>query len=202
MHPPPPAPAHPAGPDRTGLEGGWPKAGPEARPDPWPDTWTATWPDAPAPRTELVWRARVRIAARQDLGAGPAGRRFLVPILGGVVEGRVPADCLAPGTAQPARWRAQVLPGGADRQLLRPDGIKALDALYELQTEDGCVLTVRNRVLIDEAAQPERYVFSQLRVQAPEGPYAWLNRRVFVGTLESLPPEAQAVCIRVWQLRG
>lgn len=159
-----------------------------------PDLQPGPQPDALAPpRTVLVWQALVQTGARQDLGCHAAGPRYLIPILGGSFQG------WRPGAAQPD-FGGRVLPGGADRQWLRPDGIKELDALYEMQTDDGAVLTVRNRVWIDEAAQPGRYVFSHVRVSAPEGPHAWLNRRVFVGTLTPLAPAAQAVCIRVWQL--
>ncbi|WP_256861404.1 DUF3237 domain-containing protein [Hydrogenophaga sp. H7] len=98
------------------------------------------------------------------------------------------------------RLRGTVLPGGADRQLLRADGVKELDALYELQTDDGAVITVRNRVLIDESATPGRYARSVLQLSAPAGPHDWLNRRVFVGTLHSLRPARAAVCIRVYEL--
>ena len=90
--------------------------------------------------------------------------------------------------------------GGADRQTLRPDGIKELDALYEMRTHDGAVITVHNQVLIDESVQPERYARSCIRVTAPQGPHAWLNRRLFVGTLQPLRPERQAVLIRGYML--
>jgi hypothetical protein len=142
------------------------------------------------PASVLVWQAWVRVGPRQSLGNSPAGERFMIPILGGEFQGGQSDKAL----------HGQVLAGGADRQLLRPDGIKELDALYEMQTHDGAVLTIHNQVLIDESAQPQRYVFSQVRITAPVGPYDWLNRRVFVGTLHPLPPEAQAVLIRVWQL--
>jgi len=115
----------------------------------------------------------------------------MIPILGGRFEGQVEGVPL----------QGHVLAGGADRQLLRPDGIKELDALYEMQTHDGAVLTIHNRVLIDDAAQPQRYVMSHVRVTAPQGPYEVLNRRVFVGTLHPLPAEQHAVLIRVWQLK-
>ena len=106
------------------------------------------------------------------------------------------------GTVKSHVLRGRVLPGGADRQLLRPDGIKELDALYEMQHEDGTVLTVHNRVTIDDApTEGPRYAFSHVKITAPEGPHAWLNRRVFVGTLHGLLPERQAVLIRVWLLR-
>ncbi|MEY4732942.1 MAG: hypothetical protein RLZZ464_1008 [Pseudomonadota bacterium] len=144
-----------------------------------------------APLSVLAWEAVVQVSPRQDLGMSPAGERFIIPIVGGQFAGDIDGHVL----------RGRVLPGGADRQLLRPDGIKELDALYEMQHDDGTVLTIHNRVTIDAAADGSRYAFSHVKVTAPEGPHAWLNRRVFVGTLHGLPPEQQAVLIRVWMLR-
>ncbi len=138
------------------------------------------------PATEFVYEAVVEVAPRQDMGRSPLGERFIVPITGGRFEG--------------PRLRGRVLPGGADRQLLRADAVKLLDALYEMQTDDGVLLTVHNQVLIDDPPAGPRYAFSHVRVTAPEGPYAWLNRRVFVGTLQALMPQLPAVRIRVYQL--
>ena len=138
------------------------------------------------PAYKLAYEAVVDIGERQDLGASPLGERFMVPILGGHFEGE--------------RLRGQVLPGGADRQWLRPDGVKELDALYEMQTDDGCIITVRNRVLIDEHAPGGRYARSVVRLQANHPRYDWLGRRVFVGTLETLRPERAAVKIRVFEV--
>ncbi len=144
-----------------------------------------------APLSVLAWEAVVQVSPRQDLGMSPAGERFIIPIVGGQFAGDIDGHVL----------RGHVLPGGADRQLLRPDGIKELDALYEMQHDDGTVLTIHNSVTIDANADGSRYAFSHVKVTAPEGPHAWLNRRVFVGTLHGLPPEQQAVLIRVWLLR-
>ncbi len=146
---------------------------------------------AVAPQARLLLEAAVTVAPRQDLGHAPTGERFIIPITGGCFWGGAGFEGLS----------GQVLPGGADRQLLRPDGIKELDALYEMQHDDGTVLTIHNRVTIDAPADGSRYAFSHVKVTAPEGPHAWLNRRVFVGTLHGLPPEQQAVLIRVWLLR-
>jgi hypothetical protein len=146
-----------------------------------------TTPPRPAPPVaEFAYEAIVEIAPRQSLGASALGERFIVPILGGTFEG--------------PRLRGRVLAGGADRQWLRPDGIKELDALYEMQTDDGAVITVHNRVLIDDRAQPERYLRSVVQLRAPDGPHEWLNRRVFVGTLQGLMPEREAVRITVYVL--
>jgi hypothetical protein len=37
-------------------------------------------------------------------------------------------------------------------------------------------------------------------VTAPEGPWAWLNRRKLVGTLQVLRPQAEAVLVRVFEV--
>ena len=84
-----------------------------------------------APSSVLAWQAVVQVSPRQDLGMSPAGERFIIPIVGGQFAGDIDGHVL----------RGRVLPGGADRQLLRPDGIKELDALYEMQHDDGTVLT-------------------------------------------------------------
>lgn len=138
----------------------------------------------------LVWHAVVDVGERQSWGRGPRGERWSVPILGGQFWGGEGFEAL----------HGEVCAGGADRQTWRPDGIKELDALYEMRTHDGTVITVHNQVLIDESVQPERYARSCIRVTAPEGPYAWLNRRVFVGTLQSLRPERQAVSVCAYML--
>jgi hypothetical protein len=145
-----------------------------------------------APSTTLAWEALVAIGPRQALGRSPLGERFIIPILGGEFKGAVNSDVL----------QGKVLPGGADRQLWRSDGARELDALYEMQLDDGAVLTIRNRVLIDDPAGGERYAFSHVQVTAPEGPHGWLNRRVFVGTLHPQLPETASVLIRVWMVRG
>ena len=48
----------------------------------------------------------------------------------------------------------------------------------------------------DPNQQPGRYAMSCIRLTAPDGPHAWMNRRIFVGTLQPLRPEREAVLIR------
>ena len=135
------------------------------------------------PQTQFVYEAIVEIAQGLDLGVGPLGQRAMVPITGGTFEG--------------PNIRGTVLPGGADRQLVRADGVRMLDALYELQTHDDAIITVRNQVLI---SPPERGVrpFSSLQITAPES-YGWLNGSIHVGTLDPVPGRP-AVLIRVFRI--
>ncbi|WP_374669445.1 DUF3237 domain-containing protein [Ramlibacter sp.] len=144
----------------------------------------------PLPRiaARLAWTAAVDVAPRESIGPSALGERFIVPITGGVFWGGPGFEAL----------RGHVRAGGADRQLLRADGVKELRAEYEMQTDDGAVITVDNRVIVDESVQPDRYALSHLFVTAPAGPHAWLNRRLFVGTLQSLRPGRQAVLVRGW----
>ena len=63
-----------------------------------------------------------------------------------------------------------------------------------MRADDGTVITVHNRVLVDESRTPQRYARSVVRLTAPDGsPHAWLNRRLFVGGLQSLRPQREAV---------
>lgn len=140
------------------------------------------------PATRLLWEALVDIAPRVDLGTGPLGPRGIVPILGGTFRGGPGFETLS----------GVVLPGGADRQQTRPDGARELDALYEMQVHDGAILTIRNRVVIDETGPGPRYALSRIAVTAPAGPWAWLSRRMILGTLQPARPMREAVLIRAW----
>jgi len=137
------------------------------------------------PRTEFVYEAICTLQDALEMGHSPFGDRRIINITGGEFAG--------------PRIKGKVLPGGADRQLARQDGVRQLNALYELQADDGAVITVNNRVLIDRQPDGTQYAFSHIDITAPQGPHDWLNRRVFVGTLHSLKPKPM-VLIRVFSL--
>jgi len=142
-------------------------------------------PMAP-PRAEFVYEAIVDVADMVNMGTGPLGERRIVPITGGEFAG--------PGL------KGTVLAGGADRQLVRQDGARLLDAVYELRTDDGAVITVSNQVLVRTPTGQPRYALSHIRLSAPNGKYGWLNDYVYTGTLDSLRPKRNAVLIRVFRL--
>lgn len=137
------------------------------------------------PQFEIALEVLAQTGASIEVGEGPLGRRRIVPITGGVFRG--------PGLS------GTIIPGGADRQRIRADGVRELHAIYELQADDGTVLMVHNRVLIDGERPPEgadRYARSVVTVTAPKGPHDWLNRRILLGTLDSLRPEQPYVFLR------
>ena len=83
------------------------------------------------PTLQRLFRAVVEIATPLSVGMTPRGERRIIPITGGRFEG----DKLA----------GDVLPGGADWQLVRSDGTAVLEARYTLRTQDGALISVRNR---------------------------------------------------------
>jgi len=135
------------------------------------------------PKLELAFTVFVQIGPVQQIGPVPGGTARVIPITGGVVEGKI---------------KGKVLPGGADWQLTRPDGVTELRAHYGLQTDDGAVIQVNNHCLIT-ARDGGRLIRSVVALEAPTGPYDWLNKHVFVGTLNA-PGDAKApVVIRAFQ---
>ena len=88
-----------------------------------------------------------------------------------------------------------MLPGGADWQVIRADGVADLDARYTLETGDGALIYVRNRGYrhgppeVSEEARLGRSVDPSLyymrttpRFETGDARYAWLNRMVCVAT--------------------
>ncbi|MGR3321363.1 MAG: DUF3237 family protein [Pseudooceanicola sp.] len=143
---------------------------------------------APALTTAMIWEALVEIGPREAIGPGPHGVRAIVPITGGRFRG-------GPGHGA---FHGTIPPRGADRQLLRADGAKELDAIYEMRVADGTLVSIRNRVILDDTRPGPRYALSRIEAQAPEGKWDWLNRRVILGTLQPALPARQAVVIRAF----
>jgi len=138
---------------------------------------------------QLALEVLAEVGEAFTVGEGPTGVRRVVPITGGTFKG----DGLS----------GMVMPGGADRQRIRADGIRELDATYELKADDGTHIMVRNRAIVDAEQPPEgwdRYVRSVVKLTVPKGPHDWLNRRLLIGTLHSMRPERPLVLLRFYVL--
>ncbi|MBK8477116.1 MAG: DUF3237 domain-containing protein [Opitutaceae bacterium] len=133
-------------------------------------------------QTEFVYEAIVTIDQPVEVGATPHGQRRYIPITGGTFEG--------------TKIRGTILPGGADWQTSRPDGVTEVDALYSMRADDGTVIIVRNGGVITAGGA---YMRTAPRFEAPAGPHAWLNEAQFVGSVSG-GPRPGTVIIRVFRV--
>ncbi len=135
----------------------------------------------PAPRLVHAFDMVVRLDPIMEMGMGRAGKRRIIPIVGGTVEGE--------------RIRGEILNLGADWQSLYADGLAALDTRYALKTHDGAIIEIVNqglrhgpaevmaRVAAGEDVDPaEYYMRTHCRLETGDPRYAWVNRALFVGT--------------------
>lgn len=138
------------------------------------------------PKTEFAIALRVEIGPAVSLGETALGRQRFIPILGGSVEGPAIAG--------------EVIPGGADWQTTRADGVTLVEAIYAIRTTDGAVINVRNRGLVAPVKGGGRHVRTTPQFEAPRGPHDWLNRNTFVGTIDLAEGAPPAVMIRVFRV--
>jgi len=130
---------------------------------------------------EPLLRAEVTLAPPQELGDSPLGRRRIIPITGGSFRGE--------------KLAGRVLPGGADWQVIRSDGVAELDARYTLETDDRALIYVRNfgyrhgpaevlqRLAAGEPVDPSLYYMRTTpRFETGAERYRWLNRLICVAT--------------------
>jgi hypothetical protein len=126
-------------------------------------------------------KAEIMLAPAQELGESPLGRRRIIPITGGAFRGE--------------RLSGRVLPGGADWQVLRADGVAELDARYTLETEDRALIYVRNfgyrhgpaevlqRLAAGAPVDPSLYYMRTTpRFETGAERYRWLNRMICVAS--------------------
>jgi hypothetical protein len=142
------------------------------------------------PQLRHVCSIEADVGPSRDLGPTPHGRRRIVPILGGTVKG--------------SRLAGDILPGGADWQCVRSDGVVELVARYSILTRDGTEIAVTNsglrraspeameRLSRGETVDPALVYCRAVPVfEAPPGPYEWLNASVFICSAVRLPDKVQ-----------
>lgn len=134
----------------------------------------------------LALRLAVHLGPMEILGACHDGERMNYPITGGRFKGR--------------GLSGEVIGSGADISYLRRDGVSVIDALYRIRTDDGVVIVVHNSGLYEDPATSPRgrsYLVTRPMFTAPDGPYDWLNRSFFIGTVDDM---AGGVLVSVYEV--
>jgi len=132
------------------------------------------------PVLTFAFELRAVVGAPEEIGESRAGRRRIVPILGGSVEG--------------PELRGTIVPGGADWQLIQPDGFSELDTRYVIQADDGAMVYVQNtgmrhaprevmmQLLAGQEVDPSLVYFRTVpRFETAAASLQWLTRSVFIG---------------------
>jgi hypothetical protein len=129
---------------------------------------------------EPIFRLRCEVADIVSLGHTPLGERRIINILGGPVEG--------------PRLNGRILPGGADWQIIRTDGVADLKARYTIETVNGARILVAAdgmrhgppdviaAIARGEPVDPSLYYFrTAMRFETADPGVAWLNKIIAVG---------------------
>lgn len=136
---------------------------------------------------EPVLRVEADLAAPQLFGKTPYGERRVINILGGTVTG--------------PKLKGRILPGGADWQIVRPDGAADIFAKYTFQIENGGLVLVESaglrhgppeviaRLARGEPVDRSAYYFRTcVRFETADPQADWLNRvlMIAVGAREQM----------------
>ncbi|HEY7261268.1 MAG TPA: DUF3237 domain-containing protein [Trebonia sp.] len=135
---------------------------------------------APVPALERAFDVDARLGPLEDHGMTRDGHRRVVPITGGRISGL---------------FDAEILPGGADWQIVRPDGAVEIDTRYSARTAEGEYVHFRTSgvrsgpprvleaLLRGEPVDPSEYYFRvgvRLETSAPR--LAALEQSIFVAS--------------------
>lgn len=134
-----------------------------------------------APHLRPVCTLKVELGPIIEMGQGRAGKRRIIPIIGGTVEG--------------PELSGTILNIGADWQTIFADGSADLDTRYAFETHDGAVIEVVNlgfrhgppevleRLAKGEEVSPDSYYMrTSARFETGDARYQWVNKSIFVGT--------------------
>ena len=105
------------------------------------------------------------------------------------------------GTVEGPRLNGKVVDvSGADWPVVRTDGVVELNAHYMLESEDGARIYIRNQGYVYGAKDGRPgYFRATPYFRAPDGPYEWMNRTVFICGGERHPdPAGDYSIFRYW----
>lgn len=135
---------------------------------------------APVPGLEPAFGVHVRLGPLEDHGVTRVGHRRVIPITGGAITGGITAE---------------IVPGGADWQIVRPDGSVEIDGHYSARTPDGAHLllhvagvrsgpaAVLEALLRGDEVDPAEYYFrTAVTIETSAPALAWVERALFVAS--------------------
>ena len=116
----------------------------------------------------------------REMGNGRAGKRRIIPIVGGRIIG--------------PEFTGKILNVGADWQTIFSSGVAELDTRYAFRTGDGAVIEIINfgyrhgpgdvmrRVAAGADVDPSNYYMrTHARLETGHPKYEWVNRTLFLG---------------------
>jgi hypothetical protein len=135
---------------------------------------------APALVTRYVFSLSIRVGVPIEAGDIGHGSRRVIPILGGDLTGE--------------GIHGTVCEGGADYQIIRPDGFTELEAKYAIEMDDGAIVYIENigvrfgpkealdKIRRGEVVDPGLIYFRSVpRFETGAEHYRWLMRSLFIG---------------------
>jgi hypothetical protein len=130
-------------------------------------------------KSEFLWSAHIDVEGFYEVGHTFRGHRNIVRVKGGWFEGPL--------------IKGVILPGTGDWFLTRPDGVGEGDVRDTYQTDDGTIIYVSYRGILDisqdvwarigageDVPASEYYLRGQPMFETGSGKYDWLNRIVAV----------------------
>lgn len=133
--------------------------------------------------TEPIIRIEADLADILEFGDTPYGKRRVIHILGGSVSG--------------PRVKGTILPGGADWQIVRPDGVADIVARYTFKTDGGALVLVNSvglrhgppdviaKLARGEAVDRSLYYFrTAVRFETAHPDTDWMNRIIAIAVGE------------------
>jgi len=143
-----------------------------------------------------IFRIHAQLADILDVGRTPYGGRRMIGILAGRVTGE--------------KLNGRILPGGADWQIIRSDGVADIKAHYVIESDAGARILVASeglrhgppdviaKLAAGEPVSPDLYYFrTVMRFETAEPSLDWLNR---ILALARGAREANAVRLDVYEV--
>jgi len=135
---------------------------------------------APVLSTRHVFSLSIIVATPIEAGDFGYGARRVIPILGGELVGE--------------GMHGRIREGGADFQLIRPNGFTELEAKYAIEMDDGAIIYIDNigmrfgpkealdKIRRGEPVDPKLIYFRSVpRFETGSETYRWLMESLFVG---------------------